>query len=72
MTNVMAKTCLNQEPRNYKNFEFVSGKKKLSEGRIYPKAKFDRVPKSGLNTRRDNREVTLTHLTRAQSLRFDK
>ena len=47
----------------------------LSEDRIYPKAEFDRmpnVPKCGLNTRHDNREVTLTHLTRAQTLRSDK
>ena len=53
----------------------------LIEGRIYPKAEFDRmrlnaecseVPKCGLNTRHDNREVTLTHLTRAQTLRSDK
>ena len=47
----------------------------LSEDRIYPKAEFDRmpnVPKCGLNTRHDNREVTLTHLTQAQTLRSDK
>ena len=30
------------------------------------------VPKCGLNTRHDNREVTLTHLTLAQILRSDK
>ena len=30
------------------------------------------VPKCGLNTRHDNREVTLIHLTRAQTLRSDK
>ena len=30
------------------------------------------VPKCGLNTRHDNREVTLIHLTRAQTWRFDK
>ena len=30
------------------------------------------VPKCGLNTRHDNREVTLIHLTRAQILRSDK
>ena len=34
----------------------------LTEGRIYPKAEFS---KCGLNTRHDNREVTLTHLTEA-------
>ena len=71
-------------PRNNKNFETDSGKKlkvthvrdrNLTEGRIYPKAEFDRmpnVPKCGLNTRLDNREVTLTHLTQAQTLRSDK
>ena len=30
------------------------------------------VPKCGLNTRHDNREVTLTHLTQAQTVRSDK
>ena len=30
------------------------------------------VPKCGLNTRHDNREVALIHLTRAQTLRSDK
>ena len=30
------------------------------------------VPKCGLNTRHDNREVTLIHLTRAQIFRSDK
>ena len=30
------------------------------------------VPKCGLNTRHDNREVALTHLTQAQTLRSDK
>ena len=30
------------------------------------------VPMCGLNTRHDNREVTLIHLTRAQTLRPDK
>ena len=43
-------------------------KRKLSEGRIFPKAEFVRilseylpnVPKCGLNTRHDNREVTLS------------
>ena len=67
-----------------KNFDFYSGKKlrithvrdrNLTEGRIYPKAAFHRmpnVPKCGLNTRHDNREVTLTHLTQGQILRSDK
>ena len=47
----------------------------LTESRIYPKAEFHRmpnVPKCGLNTRHYNREVTLTHLTQAQTLRSDK
>ena len=52
----------------------------LTEDRIYPKAEFVRkpnvpnseVPKCGLNTRHDNREVTLTHLTQAQTVRSDK
>ena len=34
-------------------------------------AKFPKFPKCGLNTRHDNREVTLIHLTRAQTLRSD-
>ena len=72
------------ERRNNKNFEFHSGKilrvthvrdPNLTEGRVYPKAEFYRmpnVPKCGLNTRHDNREVTLHHLTQAQNLRSDK
>ena len=54
----------------------------MSESESYPKAEFFRkpnlseylpnVPKGGLNTRHDNREVTLIHLTRAQTLRSDK
>ena len=70
--------------RNNKNFEFESGKilrvthvrdRNLNEGRIYPEAELHRmpnVPKCELNTRHDNREVTLTHLTQAQILRSDK
>ena len=48
----------------------------MSESDSYPKAEFFRkpnlsknlpnVPKCGLNTRHDNREVTLIHLTRGQ------
>ena len=72
------------KPRNNKYFVFNSGKilrvkhvrdRNLTEGRIYPKTEFHRmpnVPKCGLNTRHDNREVTLTHLTQAQILRSDK
>ena len=68
-------------PRNVKNFEFDSGKvlrithvgdRNLTESRIYPKAESSEVPKCGLNTRHYNREVTLTHLTQAQTLRSDK
>ena len=71
------------KPRN-KYFVFNSGKilrvthirdRNLTKGRIYPKTEFHRmpdVPKCGLNTRHDNREVTLTHLTQAQILRSDK
>ena len=53
----------------------------MSETETYPKAEFVRkpnlvripnVPKCGLNTRHDNREVTFTHLTGAQILRSDK
>ena len=44
----------------------------LTEYRIYPKAECSEVQKCGLNTRHDNREVTLTHLTQGQTLRSDK
>ena len=54
----------------------------MSESESYPKAEFFRkpnlseylpnVPKCGLNTRHDNRKVTLIHLTRAKTLRCDK
>ena len=47
----------------------------MSDTESYPKAEFVRipnVPKCGLNTPHDNREVTLTHLTGAQILRSDK
>ena len=47
--------------------EFIR-KPNLSE----PKAEYSEVPKCGLSTRHDNREATLTHLTRAQILRSDK
>ena len=80
MTNVMVKTCLKR--KFIKNSNLIQAiknsacpKPKFIEGRIYPKAEFIRipnVPKCGLNTRHDNREVTLIHLTRAQILRSDK
>ena len=54
----------------------------MSESESYPKAEFLRkpnlseylpnVPKCGLNTRHDNRDVTLIHLARAQTLPSDK
>ena len=65
------------ESRIHPKAEFIR-KPNLSESRIYPKAEFYRmqncfvVPKCGLNTRHDNREVTLTHLTQGQTLRSDK
>ena len=45
----------------------------LTESRISPNlTECSEVPKCGLNTRHYNREVTLTHLTQAQTLRSDK
>ena len=44
----------------------------LTECRILPNAECSEVPKCGLNTRHYNREVTLSHLTQAQTLRSDK
>ena len=54
----------------------------MSESESYPKAEFLRkpilseylpnVPKCGLNTKDDNLEMTLIHLTRAETLRSDK
>ena len=75
------------KPRNNKYFVFNSGKilrvtayprpkfnrrRNLSENRISPNAECSEIPKCGLNTRHDNREVTLTNLTQAQILRSDK
>ena len=82
MTNIVVKTCLNQ--KIIKNSNLIQSMKNsvMSESESYPKAEFLRkpnlseylpnVPKCGLNTRHDNREVTLIHLTRAQTLRSDK
>ena len=73
MTNVMVKTCLHQKIIKKSNLiqtlknsvcpkAEVIRRRKLSEGRILPKAEF--VPiftecsKCGLNTRHDSREVT--------------
>ena len=54
----------------------------MSESESYPKAEFFRkpnfseylpnVPKRGLNTRHDNREVTLTHTKREQTWHSNK
>ena len=44
----------------------------LSESRNLTECRMSEVPKCGLNTRHDNREVTFTHLTQAQILRSDK
>ena len=75
MTNVMVKPFLNW--KFIKNSNLIQGGNE--EYQIYPKAEFIRipnVPKCGLNTRHDNREVTLIHLiihlTRAQIFRSDK
>ena len=58
------------QPENYKKFEFDSGneEQRMSESYSYPKAELFRkpnlsknspnIPKCGLNTRHDNREVT--------------
>ena len=82
MTYVMVKTCFNKEIIKISNLIQVVDLRithvrnlTLTEGRIYPKAEFNRipnVPKCGLNTRHDNRQVILTHLIQAQTLRFDK
>ena len=81
MTNVMVRACLNQEIIKISKLIQVKLRithvrdRNLTEGRIYPKAEFHRmpnVPKCGLNTRHYNREVTLTHLTQGQTLRSDK
>ena len=87
MTNVMVKTCLNQKiikksnliqamKNNVRPKAEVIRRWKLSEGRMFRKPNLSEylpnVPKCGLNTRHGNREVTLIHLTRAQTLRSDK
>ena len=82
MTNVMVKTCLNQKIIKNSNLIQAMKNSPYSDSESYPKADFFRkpnlseylpnVPKCGLNTRHDNREVTLIHLTRAQTLRSDK
>ena len=85
MTNVMVKTCLNQ--KIIKNSNLVQAMKNsvcpkakvirkpnCSESRICPNLSeyLPNVPKCGLNTRHDNREVAVIHLKRAQPLRSDK
>ena len=82
MTNVMVKICLNRKIiknsnliQAMKNIAYAR-KRKLSEVRIFTKPNLSEylpnVPKCGMNTRHDNREVTLIHLTRTQTLRSDK
>ena len=85
MTNVMVKTCLNQ--KIIKNSNLIQAMKNsvcpkakvirrpnCSESRICPNLceYLPNVPKCGLNTRHDNREVTLIHFGRPQTLRCDK
>ena len=85
MKNVMVKTSLNQEIIKISNLiqEKIKNnacpkpkfnrRPNLSESRISPNfTEYSEVPKCGLNTRHDNREVTLTHLTQAQILHSDK
>ena len=84
MTNVMMKTCLNEKIIKISDLiqamkNSVCPKAKVmrrpnfSESRICPNIyRMFRSAKCGLNTRHDNREVTLIHLTRAQALRSDK
>ena len=75
MTNIIVKACLNQEIMKISNL--IQEKIKNN---ACPRPKFNRrpnlsesrIPKCGLNTRHDNREVTLTHLTQVQILRSDK
>ena len=56
------------ETETYPKAEFIR-KPNLSEYRMF---QIPNVPKCGLNTRHDNREVTFTHLTGAQILSSDK
>ena len=72
LANVMVRACLNQEIRKISNYSGKILKKLLPEPEIYPKAECSEVPKCGLNTRHYNREVTLTHITQAQTLRSGK
>ena len=86
MTNVMMKTCFTQKIIKISNLiqamkNSVCPKAKVMRRPNFSKAEFVRIftecsevwiPKCGLNTRHDNRKVTLIHLTRAQTLRSDK
>ena len=70
ITNVMMKTCLNQNIMKISNFIHTVKCSVCPNAKINPKAEFLRkpnlseylpnVPKCGLNTRHDNREVTLS------------
>ena len=82
MTNVMKKTCLNKKIIKISNLIQAMKTSVCPKAKVIRKPNFFRkpnlseylanVPKCGLNTRHDNREVTLIHLTRAQTLRSDK
>ena len=76
MTNVMVKTCLNQKIiKNSNLHDSGNEEERISESECYPKAEFfgkpnlseylPNVPKCQLNTRQDNHEATVIHLTRA-------
>ena len=80
MINVMVRACLNQEMKRFRilftkhirNNACPRAKLKRKPNLTEPKSECSEVPKCGLNTRHDNREVTLTHLTQAQIWRSDK
>ena len=76
MTNVMMKTCLNQKiclniHRMFRRVDLWIEHTKFIRRPIFSEYK-PNVPKCGLNTRHDNRKVTLIRLTRGQTLRSDK
>ena len=87
MTNILVESCLDQEIIKISNLIQVKEnsacpkpklirRPKLSPSRICSNTECSEIPKCGLNTRHDNREVTLIHLTAAltaaQTLRSDK
>ena len=82
MTNVMMKRCLNQKIIKNSNLiqamkSSVCPKPKVILGANFCESRictniYRNVPSCGLNAWQDNREVTLIHLTGAQTLRSDK